>query len=178
MRALCGARAWILVASITLAASAWSVAACDSDGGAEEPAGETADGGDDGGGDGGDTGGDETGGGSTDGGDTTADAVDDPCPPGHCNDGNPCTGDLCDPLGGVCSHSTLEDGTSCGCNESGTCIHGLCAGAEQACSSHDDCDDSNDCTVDMCLGCACGNDVIIECVQPRDTSAPATGDGR
>ncbi|MCB9875964.1 MAG: hypothetical protein H6835_00035, partial [Planctomycetes bacterium] len=41
-----------------------------------------------------------------------------------CDDGNPCTDDICDPVDGSCSHPQSADGTSCGgeraCN-AGTC---------------------------------------------------------
>ncbi len=77
-----------------------------------------------------------------------------PC--GDCNDGNPCTRDVCDSYntsGTIscdpedidyrCVHPSVPDGTSCGGGNvcvSGACGENLCAGV--------DCDDGNACTVD------------------------------
>ena len=68
-------------------------------------------------------------------------AVDD----GLCDDGNPCTDDICDPLMG-CSHvwneSPCDDDNSCTVNDH--CIQGDCVGVEM------NCDDGNMCTDDLC----------------------------
>jgi hypothetical protein len=72
---------------------------------------------------------------------------------GLCEDGNPCTDDLCDPEEG-CSHplneALCDDGNSCTDNDH--CFEGSCQGAEKVC------DDGNLCTSDLCnpvseLGC-------------------------
>lgn len=71
------------------------------------------------------------------------------CGPGGCEDGDPCTFDLCD--GDQCHHLPLEDGTFCG--ECGVCIEGACLPPVESgpCSSDGDCDDGNPCTVDTCV---------------------------
>jgi len=65
----------------------------------------------------------------------------------NCNDGNPCTQDICDPQQG-CVHVNINaacnDGNSCTLGD--TCTEGECAGTEQK-----DCDDGNQCTVDSCV---------------------------
>ncbi len=66
---------------------------------------------------------------------------------GLCEDGNPCTGDICDPAGG-CEHPHL-DGVPCDdgnvCTQYDICQAGLCAGG-----SPQNCDDLNACTTDLC----------------------------
>jgi hypothetical protein len=80
----------------------------------------------------------------------------DESPCGDCNDGNPCTRDVCDSYntsGTIscdpedidyrCVHPSVQDGTSCGGGNvcvSGACSENLCADVE--------CDDGNACTVD------------------------------
>jgi hypothetical protein len=100
-----------------------------------------------------------------------------------CDDGNPCTSDTCDPLGG-CTHTNKADGTACddgnACTRSDTCQAGRCAGGDPViCGSLDQCQvgvcdpasgncvdrpaadgtpctDANACTTgDACLGGAC-----------------------
>jgi len=64
---------------------------------------------------------------------------------GLCEDGNPCTDDLCDPEEG-CSHPfndlACDDGNSCTANDH--CYEGMCEGAEKVC------DDGNPCTANLC----------------------------
>lgn len=76
--------------------------------------------------------------------------------PGMCDDGNPCTADSCDPVGG-CMHTNLPMGTSCDadgdpCNGGATCnAVGVCTTVAAP-----TCDDNNPCTQDMCtpgVGC-------------------------
>lgn len=66
----------------------------------------------------------------------------------YCNDGNPCTADLCEP-GAGCFFAKLT-GTLCGdgdaCTTGDLCFLGECVAAAQA-----DCDDANPCTVDSCV---------------------------
>ncbi len=66
----------------------------------------------------------------------------------HCDDGNPCTIDICDP-GLGCMHTPVEDGTSCSdgnrCNGAETCAAGTCTRGPAP-----DCDDHDPCTVDSC----------------------------
>ena len=41
----------------------------------------------------------------------------------ECDDGNECTGDVCNPETGNCDHPAVEDGTTC---SSGACLDGTC----------------------------------------------------
>ncbi len=71
-----------------------------------------------------------------------------------CDDGNPCTGDICDAPSGTCSHATKSDGAPCDtdrCLVGGTCIAGSCLDGHAT-----DCDDGNPDTADRCdarVGC-------------------------
>ena len=72
-----------------------------------------------------------------------------------CNDGNPCTTDLCDPQKG-CTFSPTDGGCDDGneCTSGDHCLNGLCAF-----TSFNACDDENVCTADSCdvlLGCLHG----------------------
>ena len=63
-----------------------------------------------------------------------------------CNDGNPCTVNLCDPAGGcktLARIGTCDDGNPCTVGES--CSNGQCVGATAAI-----CDDGNPCTANPC----------------------------
>jgi hypothetical protein len=64
---------------------------------------------------------------------------------GLCEDGNPCTDDLCDPEEG-CSHplnaAVCDDGSTCTVNDH--CFEGACSGSPKVC------DDGNSCTTDLC----------------------------
>ena len=65
---------------------------------------------------------------------------------GICEDGNPCTDDLCDPVEG-CSHQpnarACDDGNVCTIND--TCVDGQCSPGGPM-----NCDDMNPCTDDFC----------------------------
>jgi len=65
-----------------------------------------------------------------------------------CDDGNPCTQDICD-QGDCgdwdCEHNPLPDGT--GCPVGGTCCNGQCCP-----------DDGNPCTIDSCVGGLCSHE--------------------
>ena len=70
----------------------------------------------------------------------------------NCNDGNPCTDDLCEPSAGcqhVANQAQCEDGDSCTLSDA--CVDGVCQpGPTQQCN------DGNPCTDDFCdpvLGC-------------------------
>jgi hypothetical protein len=74
------------------------------------------------------------------------------CQPGtpvDCDDNNPCTLEVCDPLTG-CQHLPVLDGTPCAdatlCNGAETCQAGLCQPGAPL-----DCNDGNPCTGDSCL---------------------------
>ena len=72
-----------------------------------------------------------------------------------CDDGNPCTDDVCDPAAG-CSNppntATCDDGNACTTGD--VCVAGTCTGTDRPATA---CDDGNPCTDDSCLaqtGCA------------------------
>jgi hypothetical protein len=92
------------------------------------------------------------------------------CQPGTpllCDDGNACTGDSCDPVDG-CQHGfvSCDDGVACtadtcdpllGCAHVSTCTGGgvcdLASGqCEARCATASDCNDSDACTTDACVG--------------------------
>ncbi len=77
------------------------------------------------------------------------------CTPGAeagCDDGNPCTDDVCRPSG-VCSHTPnialCDDGDACTTFD--RCVGGVCVG------NAFDCDDGEPCTDDVCLDGGCGH---------------------
>lgn len=51
-----------------------------------------------------------------------------------CDDENPCTTDSCDPLTGICAHTTVDDGTDCG-PQNAKCVTGECVPGGQWCLS-------------------------------------------
>lgn len=65
-----------------------------------------------------------------------------------CDDANPCTMDVCDPVTG-CQSSNAADGTACpdgdACNGDETCVMGACEGGVAP-----TCDDQSSCTEDTC----------------------------
>jgi hypothetical protein len=69
-----------------------------------------------------------------------------------CDDGNPCTQNLCDPVSG-CFHPPA-DGLPCddgdGCTTGSICSGGVCGGGTAI-----SCDDGNPCTIDTCAGGNC-----------------------
>ena len=100
------------------------------------------------------------------------------CVPGaapSCNDGNSCTVDSCDTLGG-CTHQQLADGDACDdgnvCTVADQCAEGLCVPGEAI-----DCDDDNPCTLDSCdalLGCV--NEIVADGTVCEDGSACTVAD--
>jgi hypothetical protein len=64
-----------------------------------------------------------------------------------CDDGNPCTRDLCSAASGQCQHASEPDGLPCddqdACTIGNTCARGLCG-------TPITCDDGNPCTNDRC----------------------------
>jgi hypothetical protein len=89
--------------------------------------------------------------------------------PTACDDGDPCTLDLCDPSGG-CLHPAAPDLTPCAddgdpCSQdvcvAGSCVHPV---AEECCLSPAECDDGNPCTTDDCgEDHLCRNELIPDC---------------
>jgi len=70
-----------------------------------------------------------------------------------CDDGKPCTDDLCDTGTGECGHFNKPDETSCGIN--GWCQVGSCFEPECDVAGLPDCDDFNECTFDQCNDWEC-----------------------
>lgn len=95
-----------------------------------------------------------------------------------CNDGNPCSADVCPAPGGVCQHAPIFD--CCvqdnDCNDvdqctvdtcmvaSNTCMH---AQLPNCCNSSSNCDDGIFCTVDVCsgIGGTCSSSPISGCCE-------------
>jgi Dictyostelium (slime mold) repeat len=115
--------------------------------------------------------------------------------PKDCSDGNPCSGDTCDPMTGSCSHNgavSCDDGNICtqdSCSSMNGCVHtavsGLACDDRDGCTSMDTCvvgpngqglckgtpppcaDDGNACTDDIVEpgSCACVH-VPKTCAEP------------
>ena len=77
----------------------------------------------------------------------------DPCADANtrCNDSNECTQDVCNPANGMCSHPNETNGTSCGFSGNpGICTAGVCEDAMLCADAATRCDDSNECTENVC----------------------------
>jgi len=78
----------------------------------------------------------------------------------ECNDGNPCTDDVCN--AGTCENqanvATCDDGNPCTQND--LCSAGQCRGEiiESCCVADCECDDGDVCTTDQCIANTCVND--------------------
>jgi hypothetical protein len=73
------------------------------------------------------------------------DVITDPCADAHCDDGNPCTANLCDPATGECSHPPFD------CDDDDPCTTEWCDPVAGRCIITPlDCDDGNACTVSAC----------------------------
>lgn len=74
-----------------------------------------------------------------------------PCGGSNCDDGNPCTGDICEANTNTCVHlaiaATCDDGDSCTLSD--VCANSKCAGAKIVCN------DNNPCTDDACISGKC-----------------------
>jgi|GEM_PF-3283829 len=113
------------------------------------------------------------------------------CDPTDCDDGNPCTDDVCDPVQGcVNTNNTASCDDGDNCTENDVCSGGSCAGAAKDCGDGDlctddvcdagtgdcsnpakTCDDANGCTDDSC-------DVSTgDCINANNTAACDDGDG-
>jgi len=69
---------------------------------------------------------------------------------GACDDGDPCTADVCEP-GGLCSHAPRAAGGTC--DDDNPCTHDdQCDGTGACAGSPVDCDDGLPCSVDSCDG--------------------------
>jgi hypothetical protein len=96
------------------------------------------------------------------------------CVPADCNDGNPCTNDICGSVMGAftCQHSNNTDSCDDGhpCTVGDTCLNGSCQGGPPP-----NCGDDNPCTDDSCgsVGGAfvCNHDPLTG---PCDDSDPCT----
>lgn len=90
------------------------------------------------------------------------------CPSTSCDDGEPCTSDLCDTTG-TCTHASAPAGTSCNdgdfCNGVDTCTNGICVSSGNPCPGADgdfDCSEScnentNSCTANDPDGSSCND---------------------
>jgi hypothetical protein len=121
--------------------------------------------------------------------------VPDPSAVTPCDDGNPCTKDVCDPKGSACTHEGLSDGTACedgsACTLGDRCLAGTCsAGGKLACGTGSPCplacdpkvgcvpapgaetvtcDDGNSCTQDdRCLAGTCTGTPSCGCLSDAD----------
>jgi len=76
-----------------------------------------------------------------------------PTNPLSCDDGNPCTADVCDATVG-CKHTTLADGIACSdgdlCTQSDVCQAGVCRGSPLVCDPMDNCGPSCNPTSGTC----------------------------
>ena len=107
-----------------------------------------------------------------------------------CDDGNPCTTDVCDQgckslanakgcddgdpctAGDVCKQGVCQSGAKKACadadkctadscdSKSGACVHKAISGCVSKCSKASDCDDSNPCTADSCDSGVCKSGVV------------------
>lgn len=84
-----------------------------------------------------------------------------------CDDGNPCTSDICDVVGAICTYppNTLPCDDSDACTENDSCSDGTCAGTAL------DCNDGDPCTADTCDsgGSGCSSTPVSFC----DASCPS-----
>ncbi|MEM6558654.1 MAG: hypothetical protein AAF605_02615 [Myxococcota bacterium] len=69
----------------------------------------------------------------------------------NCDDGNPCTDDICDDFS--CSNPVLADQTSCSSDGGSRCVGGVCT--EPECRTASECDDGQVCTVAQCVSFTC-----------------------
>lgn len=99
-----------------------------------------------------------------------------------CNDGNPCTTDVCvDPgtVNAYCSNTVVVDGTTCDdgqfCTVSDVCTAGVCSGAARDCSDGaactvDSCDEVNDVCVNTPDNTLCDNGVYCDGAETCDAA--------
>ena len=84
-----------------------------------------------------------------------------------CDDGNPCTEDVCDSKSGQCQSKPIDDGVPCDdgtkCTNKDACAQGICKGKAV------NCDDGNPCTDDVC-------DAKTGCGPTPLTGAPCSDD--
>jgi len=85
------------------------------------------------------------------------------CTASSCDDGNPCTADACNGNGG-CSHTPVENGTTCSgtnqCEQTYSCQAGACVGSNPvACTASDACHAAGTCdpTTGVCSNPAAAN---------------------
>ncbi|MGM0574116.1 MAG: hypothetical protein ACQEXJ_00080 [Myxococcota bacterium] len=107
--------------------------------------------------------------------DADADAADTDAGPvcGPCDDGDPCTVDLCDPETGECSSEPLD------CDDGDPCTEDFCDSGEGCIAEDVLCDDGDACTVDSCdsaVGCVT-EDVLCDDGNPctEDSCDPVDG---
>ncbi|MBK8258486.1 MAG: hypothetical protein IPK82_38235 [Polyangiaceae bacterium] len=95
-----------------------------------------------------------------------------------CNDGDPCTQDVCPAPGAMCQHAAIFDccDQDLDCNDTNQCTVDTCnvaanqcvhASQPNCCNSNTDCDDGIFCTADICSGQGgtCTHNVINGCCE-------------
>jgi hypothetical protein len=92
------------------------------------------------------------------------------CDASTCDDGNPCTVDVCDESG--CLNPPLADGSTCDDGQIDTiddqCVAGVCEGIVLVCGGDAECDDG-----DVCNGIEfCDGDIICLAGEPLDCGTP------
>ncbi len=85
-----------------------------------------------------------------------------------CDDGNPCTIDICNAQTGVCSHTPSATGSAC--DDGNPCTVGDACGATGCSGSPIVCDDGNCCTEDVCVSGTCTHNPV-----PDGTQCPCGG---
>jgi hypothetical protein len=91
-----------------------------------------------------------------------------------CNDGNPCTDDLCQDQSCMTQPNVLpcDDGDSCTTDD-------FCAASQCMAGTPIDCDDSNDCTIDSCAaGSGCQHDSVFGQPCKFDVDCQVAGSSR
>lgn len=71
----------------------------------------------------------------------------------NCDDGDPCTDDICDNFS--CRNPVSPDQTSCSPDGGSRCVSGVCM--EPECRTASQCNDGRACTIDECVSFSCRN---------------------
>ena len=92
------------------------------------------------------------------------------CVPVDCNDGNPCTTDVCDTVAGSCTHTPVD------CNDGQACTDDSCDPTTGACvHTAVNCDDSNPCTNDSCIQAVAANPCVVNDAGTGTVTLPPAG---
>jgi hypothetical protein len=105
-------------------------------------------------------------------GDVCEDGACTPGPAKSCDDSNPCTDDICDPVNGcVQTANDLACDDNNECTTEDHCANGICAGTGSL-----ECDDANPCTKDICLTAGGCDHVDLDGAPCQDGDACTIGD--